>query len=404
MKAKNILFALFVTSFFTFTSCEDNNDNSYSVPSSYTFERAEVSTVNYSGQTTRLMMLDEMGNYIKTNATAMTTVDDIVLSEMFNNTNNQFSNPSLNTSGKQIKDKTSASYDYFSLYYGGGSIVEQASVRDFFEAQFDNANQASMGNTASAGVSGYYIDGSSTRLFDENGLEPQQVILKGLMGACLLDQISNNYLSINKLDSGDNKVNNTNKVFEDGTNYTTMEHAWDEAFGYVYGADNTTITPNVFKFWSSYINQVDEDSDFGTLKENIEKAFIKGRAAIVANDYSTRNNQINIIREKLALVPAVRSVFYLQEGKGKLTVDNGAKAFHALSEAYGFIMSLRYTNKPGTDNPYFSKAEVDAMLSNLTAGTNGFWDVDYLNTKLDEISNQIATRFGFTVEQAATVN
>jgi hypothetical protein len=100
----------------------------------------------------------------------------------------------------------------------------------------------------------------------------------------------------------------------------------------------------------------------------------------------------------------VRAVFYLQEGKSKLTTDKGAKAFHALSEAYGFIISLRYTNKPGTDNPYFTKAEVDAMLTKMVSGTNGLWDIDSLGTKLDSISVQIATKFGFTVTQAATVN
>jgi hypothetical protein len=133
-------------------------------------------------------------------------------------------------------------------------------------------------------------------------------------------------------------------------------------------------------------------------------AFRKGRAAIVANDYATRDAQINIIKEKLALVVAVRSVYYLQVGKSKLLTDNGAAAFHDLSEGYGFIMSLRYTNKPNTNNPYFSKSEVDAMLASLLSGTNGFWDIDTLSPKLDAIATQIASRFGFTVAQAAIVN
>jgi hypothetical protein len=60
---------------------------------------------------------------------------------------------------------------------------------------------------------------------------------------------------------------------------------------------------------------------------------------------------------------------------------------------------LRYTNKPGTDNPYFTKAEVDAMLTKMVSGTNGLWDVDSLGPKLDSISVQIATKFGFTVTQ-----
>jgi hypothetical protein len=81
------------------------------------------------------------------------------------------------------------------------------------------------------------------------------------------------------------------------------------------------------KIWSSYIDQVNADVDFNTLKADIDLAFRTGRAAIVANDYATRDAQIDIIKAKIALVPAVRAVFYLQEGKSKLTTDKGAKAF-----------------------------------------------------------------------------
>lgn len=409
MKFKNLLLAAMPLLFVSITSCSNDDTPAvetfnYTVPATYTFERNAATSVDYSGQTSRLLMLDEMGNYFKTSATNGTVADDVVLSEMYANTNNRFVGAGLNISGKQLKDKTAASKDYFSLYLGGGSTAEQTGVRELFETQFDNADLASQGTTAAAGVAGVYLDGTSKRLLAANGLEPQQVLLKGMMGACFMDQIVNNYLSLNKLDGGTNKVDNTNKVLVAGKSYTEMEHNWDEAYGYIYGADNLTVTPNVFKFWSSYINQVNADTDFNTLKADIDLAFRKGRAAIVANDYKVRDAQIDIIKAKLAMVPAVRAVFYLQEGKGKLATDNGAKAFHALSEGYGFIMSLRYTNKPGTNSPYFTKAEVDAMLASLTSGTNGLWAIDTLGAKLDAISVQIATKFGFTVAQAATVN
>lgn len=389
-----------------FISCSNDDSSStiqeYTVPSTYTFERNSATSIDFSGQTTRILMLQAMGDYYKTQANAGVAVDASALSNMYSNTGNPFSNTDLNTSGKQLKDKTAASVDYFTLLYGGGTTVEQVSVRSFFENQFTEGNNASQGNSASAGVAGKYIDGTSNRLFAANGLEPQQVVLKGMMGASFMDQIVNNYLSVNKLDAGTNKIDNTNKVLETGKNFTTMEHNWDEAYGYIYGADDATN--NVFRFWSSYINQVNADTDFNTLGADIDLAFRKGRAAIVANDYTTRDAQIAIIKEKLALVPAVRAVFYLQEGKEKLVTDNGAKAFHALSEGYGFIMSLRYTNKPGTNNPYFTKAEVDTMLNSLLSGPNGLWDIDNLLPKLDAISTQIATKFGFTVAQAATVD
>ena len=401
MTLNKVLLSTLLMTALTITSCS-NDDNSeqtpnYTVPATYTFERSSSTTVDFSGQSSRLLMLEEMGNNIKTAATNGTVASQSVLTNMYSNTNNAFETTALNTSGKQLKDKTAASKDYFQLFLGGGTTTEKISVQAFFETQLTLANTASLGTAASAGVAGSYLDGTSKRLFASNGLEPQQVLLKGMMGASFMDQIVNNYLSKNKLDEGTNKINNTNKVLEDSKTYTTMEHTWDEAYGYIYGVDGT-------KFWSSYIDQVNADTDFNTVKANINLAFRTGRAAIVANDYTTRDAQIDIIKAKLAIVPAVRAVFYLQEGKGKLTTDKGAKAFHALSEAYGFIISLRYTNKPGTDKPYFTKAEVDAMLATMISGTNGFWDIDTLGTKLDSISVQIATKFGFTVAQAATVN
>jgi hypothetical protein len=403
MKYSKLIFSALSVVALSISSC--SNDDSpageetpnYSVPATYTFERNSITTVDFSGQSSRLLMLEEMGNVIKTAATDGTQASSSVLTNMYSNTNNAFSSTVLNTSGKQLKDKTAASKDYFELYQGGGTTTEKLGVQAFFETQLTLAEQASLGTTAAAGVSGVYLDGTSKRLFAANGLEPQQVLLKGMMGASFLDQVVNNYLSKNKLDEGTNKVNNSNKIVEAGKTYTTMEHNWDEAYGYIYGVDGT-------KFWASYLSQVNADADFNTLTADIDLAFRKGRAAIVANDYTTRDAQIDIIKAKLAMVPAVRAVFYLQEGKGKLVTDKGAKSFHALSEAYGFIMSLRYTNNPTTNSPYFTKSEVDAMLANMISGTNGLWAIDTLGAKLDAISLQIATKFGFTVTQAATVN
>jgi hypothetical protein len=394
MNCSKLLFAGLAILSLALTSCTNDNDDNinYTVPASYTFERNSSTTVDFSGQSSRILMLDALGTYMKT-----ASPDVTVMKNMYSNTNSPFASADLNTSGKQLKDKTAASRDYFVNQGGGGSTTEQTAVRAFFETQFTSANEANLQTTASAGVAGKYIDGTSTRYFAKNGLEPQQVFLKGMMGACFIDQVVNNYLSLNKLDESTNKEYNTNKVLESGKSYTTMEHLWDEAYGYIYGAGGG-------KYWDSYINQVNADADFNTLTADIKNAFIKGRAAIVNNDYKTRDAQIAIIKTKLALVPAVRAVFYLQEGKGKLTVDNGAKAFHALSEAYGFIMSLRYTNNPATNAPYLTKTEVDQILTDLTAGNNGLWAVDYLNTKLDVLSAQIAAKFGFTVAQAATVN
>ena len=96
-------------------------------------------------------------------------------------------------------------------------------------------------------------------------------------------------------------------------------------------------------------------------------------------------------------MPAVRGVFYLQAAKGNLETDK-ASAFHALSEAYGFIYSLQFTRMPNSDAPYMTKTEVDAILGQLMEG-NGFWDLS--ENTIDSVSDAIASKFGFTTVEAA---
>ena len=81
------------------------------------------------------------------------------------------------------------------------------------------------------------IGGGSIRYVNEKGLEYNQAFAKSLTW-CISELIKyvTNYLSSAVLDAGDNVTNNDNDVLVDGKDYTTMEHKWDEAFGYLYGA------------------------------------------------------------------------------------------------------------------------------------------------------------------------
>ena len=71
----------------------------------------------------------------------------------------------------------------------------------------------------------------------------------------------------------------------------------------------------------------------------------------------------------------------------KIAAGNTADAFHALSEGYGFIMSLQFTND-GTDMPYFSNTEVNAFLASM----DNFWTVE--NSTLESIRDEIKSKFG----------
>ena len=357
--------------------------------------------MSFDGQTTRIQMATELLGVFGNNNATLEKFEAMFAHEAGAS---DFENTDLNASDKNIRSKTAASADYFST-----NATDQALIR----ADFDGWIQAQVeevfpnwGVTASAGTAGQLADGERTRYVSGLGLEYNQVFAKGLIGALMIDQTLNNYLSPAVLDEGDNQANNDADTPEEGKPYTTMEHKWDEAYGYVYGLNEDPSDPNADlgadHFLNEYIERLESDPDFAGIADEIFQAFKLGRAAIVAKDYTLRDEQIAIIREKISLVPSVRAIYYLQAGKTTLGEENPnyGSAFHALSEAYGFIYSLQFTRQTGTDEPYFSKEETEALLADLMDdGENGLWDVT--PETLNAISETIATRFGFTVAQAA---
>ena len=398
MKLRNILWAALPLAALT-VSCSDDDNSvkvpSYTVPTAYTFEREGETTVDYSGQVSRIKMLLEFDAYSKDKA-GFPTFDDTKVFNMFANTANPFTDGGLNSSGKQLRDKTAASKDYFS-----SNSVEANALKVSFDNLFTEMGDvaASYNVTATPGVAGSIEDGK--RLVNSKGLEINQAILKGLMGACFMDQALNNYLSKDVLD--ETRSANDAGTLEQGKNYTTMEHKWDEAYGYIFGYStiNADGTPKLY-FWESYMNTVNGNPNFAGITATIKNAFIKGRAAISNKDYTTRDEQIKIIKENFSKIGAVRVVYYLNSGKALLSGDNTqtVKAFHGISEAYGFLTSLRYTNNPATNAPYFTAAEVNTMAANLIGGENGLWDANHTAQAIDEINTAVAARFGFTVAQA----
>ncbi|BAO55685.1 DUF4856 domain-containing protein [Nonlabens marinus] len=400
MKIRIPLLTTSVLSLLAFYSCDDDNDIvdpiMVEAPATYSFTRNNSSTVNFSGQTTRIEMSEATAQ-----AFLNTSFTEAEIDGKFAHTqgSNDFDDPELNQSDKSVRSKVAASIDFF----GSNSTASAAIKSDFdsFISRQVNEVFPAWNNTASKGVPGnlQQAGGGAVRYINGDGLEYNQAFAKSLIGGLMTDQMLNNYLSPLVLDEADNRLENDQKILAAGKNYTTMEHKWDEAYGYLYGAESTPATPvlNQDSFLNKYVASVEADADFTGIAANIYNAFKLGRAAIVAGDYELRDQQAQIIRENVSKVIGVRAVYYLQSGKAKLSSDK-ASAFHGLSEGYGFIYSLQFTREPNTNQPYFSRNEVQSMLDQLTAG-DGFWDVS--PATLDQLSDQISARFSFTTAQAA---
>lgn len=372
---------------------EQQNDQT--IPTSYSFLRNNQTSVSYSGQTTRLQMGEELVTALKDTSK---TYD--MLSKMFAHQEGalDFTSTDLNESSKNIRSKTAASYGYFNTNTTDAAVIKsqfdtwiEQQVNNVYPKWNDNASQGNAGKLQEAA-------GGSTRYVNAKGLELNQMVNKSLIGAFVLDQILNNYLDKGVLDAGTNTQDNDNGTVADGKNYTTMEHKWDEAFGYLYGLESDVNSPvyGVDSFLNKYVARVKNDTDFADIADKVYNAFVVGRNAIVNKDYTTRDQQADIIKTKLSKVIGIRSVYYLESGRTYLETDK-AKAFHALSEGYGFIYSLQFTQNPNTGAPYFSKSEVETMLQKLEEN-NGLWDIT--DQTLSSLSTDIASRFDFTVDQA----
>ena len=348
------------------------------IPYSYEFARAGKSTVSYSGQTSRLNMADELYAALNTN-----TFTKAQMLEMFND-GTGFADATLNSSGKKMGNKTA------------GSPLASATVKPLFDAMITDFADNVIPNwatDAANGQAGVLTDVTRTIHVNAKGHEIDQTFIKGIIGAMNVDQIINNYITPYQLDSGTRTSDNDNNTLSSGKDYTDMEHKWDEGFGYLYGqeADGTRLDLGLSPTGNGttlnkYFKKINASNQVG-IGIQVFDAFRRGRAFIVAKQYDKRDQQAKIIKEELSKVIAYKAVDYINGYMSKIEAGNTADAFHALSEAYGFVMSLQFTND-GTDSAYFSNSEVNGFLTLM----DNFWTVQ--NSDLESIRDQVKAKFG----------
>lgn len=380
-----------------FASCKkEDDDNTEKIPYSslssttnyYTTfsDAAGNTTVEIEDANILRAMLKEMDSYLRTATTA--TLDANKLNNYFANTNSPFANSDLNSKTTySLVANTAASFS------SSDAEVERNRFRSFFTSLA--ALSAQNGNTASAGQPGILLNGTSKYLVNEKGWEYSQFIQKGMMGAMMMDQISNVYL-------GSEKQNADNNSVVTGTNYTALQHNWDKAFGFLTAneiypkPDTTTAGKFLESFLGDYIRQVDETGNSTNVSgnpRNVFVAFLTGRAAIENKDLTKRNEQIKSINSAMEKAVAQVAVSYLNKSK---TATTDGSRFHAMSEATGFIYSLRYAG-----NAKVNAQKSDELMNKLmNKAPNGFWSLS--STDVDAVRDEIASLIG--ISKDALVN
>lgn len=343
------------------TSCgisdSDNDDSSIAPPETYEFTRDGESSVAYPGQTDRLNMVGKMKSYIAT-AHSGEVISEQALLDMYENTGGNGGGHFSFTSDRQLKNKTFAPDRDNKLFEGFFAAAETAS---------ENGNTGVRAENGVAGLMEREESGNDI-LVDEKGREFTQLVEKGLMGAVFYNQIFNVYLTDDRIGP-----NIENSEVEEGKNYTSKEHHFDEAYGYFgapvdFESDWPESRTEELRFWNKYSNGSDEQLGFN---DTIMEAFIHGRTAIVNDNQGELDQQVNILYEELELLAAATAVHYINSTLSHLNNGHRGEAHHTLSEAWAFVNALKYT-----PNRKITLEQIGQIL-NTNFGNNGnFWEVE----------------------------
>lgn len=315
-----------------FTACEDDDSTAtLEIPATYEFVRDGATSVSYSGQTERLDMMTALDAYMATTKSLGNVVEETTLHNMYGNRNNPFTT----TFAKNLLSKTFASdTTFFKTWMSEMAIASAATVnaQDGVAGHLNEEFPAA-GTTASAGY-----------LVNEKGIEYQQIIAKGLMGAVFYYQAMEVYLTQERMGEVGNDEVAADK------NYTNMEHYFDEAFGYFgiptdFNDGDVEASADRGRYWGKYCiaRHTDVNGRFGYagINSEIMEAFKKGRGAIVAKDYVARDEAIASLSATWEKVIGSTAADYLERA---LSTNEAAtyKRHHYMSEAIGFMLALKY--------------------------------------------------------------
>ncbi|MES2807513.1 MAG: DUF4856 domain-containing protein [Bacteroidota bacterium] len=366
MKNKLTLAALLLAGVAFVSSCKKEDKTNvvtpdpilpYTVPVTYNFAEA-----NYASSTARVKMAAELNTYLGTANNAVITLEKA--NNMFNNTNAPFTDATLNASGVSLAAKT----------------ADPTVFTGYFTEQVANSTKNTI--AASKGVAGILTSGTTKRLVGGNGLEYNQAVAKGMMGALFFKEAVALLAAAQTAD---------NKTKTNGT--TQMQRLWDEAFGYLgvpkdYDTLKTYTSADLDRplIWGGYLAERGKPINAGA---TIFKAFLKGRAAIAGNDYAVVKAQAKIIVDKWEQLDAAAALEYSTIPTRSTSVGNKATQMHALSEGFGFIYSLKY--RPAT-----SKLSATDYATLKSIFETNFYDlIDEANfTKLNQAQTILKTTYG----------
>ena len=340
-------------------------DTAIEVPSAYVFDSRFTegkSSVSYSGQTVRNLLLQDLKVFIdslgKDGAQAATERDMLNLYDYDDGLNLKSlsaagalpvleSRYSSISTGKNLSGKISGD-----VVIGYNRTADEL-VREWFQIIADNSQ-----NPDKLGTPAVYTD--------DNGVDLTQMINKVLIGAVPYYQATGVYL--------DSLLGRDNSEARNGTDpYTAMEHAWDEAFGYFgaardyvrYTDEQLAGSVDDFTFDSNGDGNIDFKSEYNfglsrnagkrdkggsgvNFTQEIFDAFLKGRTLITnQGTVAEISQQRQIAANGMEKVIAATVVHYINDTLSDMSKlgtadENRVNQNKHWAEMKGFTVALQY--------------------------------------------------------------
>ncbi|TAH27516.1 MAG: hypothetical protein EAZ07_01175 [Cytophagales bacterium] len=239
------------------------------------------------------------------------------------------------------------------------------------------------------GEGGVYGTGSSAYLFDENGLEIEQMIEKGQFGAVLykhLVDLSKEEITLAKVDQM-LAIYGAHPIFANSGSSKIVFNQRDKGL-------------------ANYAARRDKNDGLG-LYSQIKNQFLKLQAAVKdGSEYNEEKNasieEIKLLIEKVNFATVVNYCFAVKAtmSKTEATTNEKAAALHAYGECVGFVHGWRNLQMGAKK---IKDSEIDEILELLNASP-GKIPTSYLFItspftelpKLDQIINKIKTLYGFS--------
>lgn len=294
------------------------------------------------------------------------------------------------TNGTTV-DKSNLDY-----LFTAGSPSLSSLITPYFKSRLEGAN--GWFNDLAQASGGTYIPGAPTGqggtyggyLFDENGLELEQLLEKGQFGATLY------FIATQYLDN-----TNTLQKVDQVLNLFGAKPAFANS-----GSNNVTAE-NRDVFMANYAARRSDINDNNSLYIQIRNQFLKLQAAVKAGDaYNAERNQAaQEIKKLWEKINAATIINYCYSATSKLSGTNPtdsdkASALHSIGEAIGFIHGWRTIPQ---SNKIITDTQIDEILSLFNAPQSGTPSVytfatDPVNQlpKLQQVITKLQSIYGFS--------